>query len=1563
MINPNERIIITNARENNLKDFSLEIPHHKLIAVTGVSGSGKSSLAIDIIANEGRRQYLESIPSFARQFSGKISKPDVGSITGLYPVITIGQRTSGGSTKSTVGTLSEIYDYLRLLFARFGKADSGIKLSRSLFSFNNPLGACPACSGLGLEEKISTGKLIADPSKTLREGALVPTLPNGYIMYSQVTIDVLNTVCQEHGFNVDIPWNQLTDEQQDIILNGSDRIKVLYGKHSLESRLKWTALKAKPREEGYYKGMLPIMEDILRRDRNRNILRFVESVTCSSCEGKRLNNSALSVIYRGKTIDSLTNFELTELLIFFEGFNSKDEAEIKITGQICKQLSHLCNLGVGHLQLSRGAGTLTRGEIQRIRLVNQLSAQLSNVLYVFDEPSIGLHPRDNKYMIALMRELVNNRNTVIIIEHDLETIRNADWVIEVGPQAGIKGGELLFNGPFRDFINPEKDIEFTATQRVLLKEDEPVQYKTSTENHLVQNCSVNNLKGFDVNFKIGALNVITGVSGAGKASLVSGCLLPTLKNVIRVDQSPIGRTPRSNPATYTGLADHIRDLFASLPLSKELGFGKGRFSFNNKGGRCEECEGGGKIQIGMHYMGNIDVTCDKCNGNRFNDETLKVEYRNHSISGVYDLSINQAAVLFEKEPKILKYLTTLMSLGLGYLKLGQSSTTLSGGEAQRIKLATSLVKKTPANTWFILEEPTTGLHYMDTKLLIKALRELADKGNTIVYIEHQEQLIKASDWIIDLGPGSGKKGGQLLFEGPWNDFINSKDSITSQSILEQGVINFNEPRQSNYLKITNATTNNLKNVSVEFPMNEITVLTGLSGSGKSSIAFDTLYAEAQSRFTENLSTYARSFIKQSNNAKADSFENLTPSIAINRKNLPTSPRSTVGTMMGINEKYRFMFSRVAIKSGVNLTASSFSFNHESGACKHCSGLGYKLTADPMKLVKDWSMSIDEGALDHNATIRYYGNPHSQFVAVLREAAKGNKFSLSKSFNDFSDDELEIIFNGTGDKRWETVWEFRTKTSTGSKVIAAPWKGFCNHIDEEYHRRLHNKNLEEITSMMHEVECERCNGARVSEEALKIKIEGKNIFELSLLSIRDTISWFEATLKSELHFGIVEFIYNSIKPPLESLIELGLGHLNLNRRSSTLSGGEGQRLRLAQQLSGGLTGMTYVLDEPTIGLHQKNIEQLLKIIRKLKEKGNTIVIVEHEKEVIKTADKIIEVGPGSGSEGGTIVAEGNYSEFIKNSKAITPIYLGDYNLPKAIPRNTIDKSFGLRGVSKHNLVNSDFDFIAGGIIALTGISGSGKSTLVHHVLAPTLSNNHPVNCTGFYNNVKFDQIISVDHKSLSGTRSSTLSSYMGLLDILQSIFASCKSAVEAGIKKSAFSYNSKDGKCPLCNGIGEIKISMDFMDDVWNTCDECNGSRYNNNVSKIKLHSYTIGEVLNLTVSETIEFAGQLDKKLTKPLLLILNQLNEIGVGHLRLGQSISSLSGGESQRLKLSKSLLEAISQKNLFLLDEPTSGLHYKDIDALINVFNRLADMGHTILFIEHNPYLISIANQIIEL
>ncbi|MFT5248211.1 MAG: excinuclease ABC subunit A, partial [Gammaproteobacteria bacterium] len=789
-LDAHQKIVIRGARTNNLKDISLDIPHNKFIVATGISGSGKSSLVFDILAKEGQRRYFETLPSFARQFMGKLNRPDVDALEGLSPVIAIGQQTSGMHVRSTVGTMSDVYDLLRLLYSRTGITKEPIKLSRSLFSFNTESGKCPRCNGVGQEEEIDLDRLISHSEKTIREGALAPTLPTGYIMYSQVTIDVLNQVCQAEEFHVDIPWNELTDDQRHVVLYGSQKIKVPFGKHSLESRLKWTGIKAKPREEGYYKGMIPIMTDILRRDRNANILKYVCSVACKECQGTRLSGDALSVEVHGKSIAELASFELNELA---EWARSKkwDTTGARIIERIESQLILLADLGLGHLQINRSAKTLSASEIQRIRVANQISASLSNVLYVFDEPSIGLHREENMRMIHYFQELVKKGNTVIVVEHNLDTIRKAEHIIDIGPKAGFNGGELLFNGSLSWFVKDEKLKGVSATYDAITQSEKVFVAKEMAGIKGVMSlkgCHKNNLKNIDIDFQLGQLNVVSGKSGAGKSSLVKGTLLQAVQKhlgveiddepkleghenidainkLVFIDHSPIGKTPRSNPATYLGLSDHIRDLFAGTDAAIEQSYSKSRFSFNNKGGRCETCQGAGKTQIGMHFLGNVDLLCGTCDGRRFNEETLKVRYKGKSISDVYRMSVKEALVFFEDQRKVSSGLNVLYEIGLGYLTLGQSSTTLSGGEAQRVKIANQLQKKDTGDTLYIIIEPSIGLHHSDVKSLLAMFETIKLHGNTIVCVEQNEQIIQFSDWHIELGPESGKKGGGIVHQG------------------------------------------------------------------------------------------------------------------------------------------------------------------------------------------------------------------------------------------------------------------------------------------------------------------------------------------------------------------------------------------------------------------------------------------------------------------------------------------------------------------------------------------------------------------------------------------------------------------------------------------------------------------------------------------------------------------------------------------------------------------------------------------------------------------------------
>ncbi len=629
---------VRGAIEHNLKAIDVELPRRAITVVSGVSGSGKSSLALDTICREAQRRYLETFSSYARQFLGRMARPAVRSIDGLSPAIAVDQRSTTRNPRSTVGTLTGLNDDLRLLYARLGTPPAGLHVERRLFSFNSPRGACPACQGLGVEDRLDPHLLVADPGKTIRQGALVITTPTGYVIYSQVTIDVLDQVCRAHGFDVDTPWQALTDEQRAVVLNGSDRIRIPYGKHPLASRLRWSGITARPREEGVYKGILPVMEQILARSRNRNILRFVRSLPCEACQGARLRPEALSVLFRGLNIGEVSAWPIEEFGDFLAHLEfTPTEAPVgePVRAEMRARVDLLTRLGLDHLTLGRPSATLSGGEAQRLRLASQVGADLGGVLYVFDEPSIGLHPTEQDRLLDVLVTLRDRGNTVLVVEHDDQTIRRADWLVDVGPGAGDQGGELLYSGPVAGLAD---NADRRSRTRAFLTGEErverPAARRPGTGALRLEQATRHNLDRVDVEFLLGALNVITGVSGAGKSSLVE-VLVERLGStpgdsrvgkIIRVDQSPIGRTPRSNPATYTGLSDVVRDLFAALPESRARGFGKGRFSFNVAGGRCEACQGAGVQQVGMHFLGQVDVVCETCGGRRFNDETLAVEY-------------------------------------------------------------------------------------------------------------------------------------------------------------------------------------------------------------------------------------------------------------------------------------------------------------------------------------------------------------------------------------------------------------------------------------------------------------------------------------------------------------------------------------------------------------------------------------------------------------------------------------------------------------------------------------------------------------------------------------------------------------------------------------------------------------------------------------------------------------------------------------------------------------------------------------------------------------------------
>ncbi|NVO19851.1 MAG: AAA family ATPase [Bacteroidetes bacterium] len=1577
-------ILIENATENNLKNVSLRIPHYQLIVVTGVSGSGKTSLVYDVLYTEGQRLFFENFTG-GRQSSANLSHPKASRIEGLFPVIAIDQNNVVRSPRSTVGTLTELYDLLRLLFARLGKSDiPGLQLHRSLFSFNLPDGYCPICKGLGVQDHIDPELLIADAAKTIREGAFVLTTPNNYIIYSQVTMAVLDQVCRAEGFSVDIPWQDLTPEHKNVVLNGSAKIKVLFGKHPLESRLKWTGITAKPREEDYYKGILPVMEDILRRDRNPNIMRFARSHPCESCGGKRLNKKALSVTLWGMDIAAFSAMSLKELQQFFTELkeNSSESAVLEpVREAILKRTALLMKLGAGHLSLDRESTTLSGGEAQRIRLANQVSGGLRNVLYILDEPSVGLHPSEQRDLLEVLRTMVEAGNTVMLVDHDEQSIREADWIIDMGPGAGIAGGEVLYNGPAETFFRQPQPQ--SLTRRYLLEQKMNLENKTRPENEIffgTQEADKNNLKKISPRFLINAFNVITGISGSGKTSLVDFLLDQILnrkkgserfRKIIHIDASPIGRTPKSNPATYTGMSDHIRDLLASLPESHQRGYKKGQFSFVVKGGRCESCGGAGVQQIGMHFLGNVEVICDVCNGKRFTDETLEIKYKGLSISDILELTIDETHNFFEGLTKITTITGILSELGLGYLKLGQPSTTLSGGEAQRVKLSYELSRTASDQTLYILDEPTTGLHMADEEVLLKALKKLVSKGNTLLCIEHDPAFILLSDWMVDLGPGSAAEGGEIVAEGMVSELINHPASITASELRRYLIRDATNHRTLNSpcsreiqeasISLSGVETNNIKNIDVSFQVNAITAVTGVSGSGKSSLVYGTLFAESQRRFLEGMSSYNRQFTAKAGMPVLRGSSGLIPAISLQKKNPVKNPRSTIATYTGLYDHYRLLFSRLAKSTAgfVRHLSSAFSYNSEEGACPVCKGLGSLRICDADKLIASPWKPLIAGALDGSKTGRFYGDPYGQYVATLLTVGKDKGIDFSAPYNQLDQQAKVIAMEGCGDQVFDVEWKYKRGAHEGVHKLKAAWPGFLKLVEEEYIRKHEDARGEALLELMKTATCEYCQGFRLKPEMLQFTVDGLHIGQVAGLTTDNAFEWFSDSFlqyfDTELDRKAAEVLRESITERLLALQKAGLGYISTDRMVGTLSGGEFQRLQLAGLVKAPLTGVAYILDEPSFGLHSKDIQRISDLIAGLNKHGNTIIMVDHSPLLIEKSEYMLELGPGAGSKGGELIYSGktkDYAAFERNDE------------PQIHRLGNPGKGISIRGAYANNLKDIDLNIPSGTLTAITGVSGSGKTSLLDKVIFESFSSRRAMNCQEIRGFENFSSLIYIEQPAPGTGHTVTVGSRLGISESIARIYTASAESKKRGYKAAHFITGSREGRCPACEGTGFSQVSMDFFSDIISPCERCGGSGFREEVLEVMIDGRNICDTLQLTFDESPGFfethtAGKADKNLKK----ILELIQKTGLGHLSCGRTLKTLSTGELQRLKLVTGLSSRIGNKTLILLDEPTGGLHPKDIKKLLKLFNELIEEGNTLVCVTHEPLLMAAASRTIEL
>ena len=2091
-------IVIRGAREHNLRDVSLTLPRNRLICFTGVSGSGKSSLAFDTLYAEGQRRYVESLSSFARQFLGQMPKPDVDSIEGLSPAISISQKTAGQSPRSTVGTITEIYDYLRVLYARVGVghcpqcgrpitaqtrqqildrigqvpvgtrflvlapmirgqkgeyrdlfedllkqgfvrarvdgavvrltedlrldrqmrhnievvidrlivgggwrgagggarlaeavelalrmgegnlivapeagedvdgsppspqpspkgrgggkraarglAPSDIQLSAhyacthcqlsfeppspQMFSFNSPQGMCPDCSGLGEIFTFDPDKLIPDPSRSFQQGCIA--LVGGWREMGRwrrhIYRGVAETLERKHGLApgtvLETAWEELDPKIREKLLWGADDEHITFTWRSGPSGYKWG---------GKYEGIIPRLLSLYRstksRIQRRGLEKYMRVIGCARCGGQRLNAQARAVTLTTRspqfaegggwgvaggaeetspdtrppspatrppppatrTLPEVCALAVSAAEEFFRDLDL-DATGQQIAAEALKEirgrLQFLKNVGLDYLTLDRTAPTLSGGEMQRIRLAGQIGCGLVGVLYILDEPSVGLHPCDNDRLLETLAQLRDQGNTVIVVEHDEDTMRAADCIVDFGPGPGVRGGKVVATGPVARIIAQKESItgQYLSGKRRI---EIPKTRRPPSERKLVvRGATHNNLKGIDVEIPLGLFVCVTGVSGSGKSSLVDDILVEALRRdlnggignpgahekiegleqldrMIAIDQSPIGRTPRSNPATYIKVFDDIRDLYAQLPESKARGYKPGRFSFNVAGGRCEACEGNGSNRLEMDFLADIWVTCPVCEGHRFSRETLQVRYKGKSIAQVLEMDIQEALAHFENIPSIRHKLQTLHDVGMDYVKLGQPSPTLSGGEAQRIKLARELVKKSTGKTLYLLDEPTTGLHFADIELLLKVLHDFVDAGNTVLVVEHNLEVIKTADWLVDLGPEGGEAGGWIVAAGTPEDLAALAQSepgrvgpegfrVQGSGVSEeanpwsltpgpcslpshtgevlQHVLNGQSPRAATRglssaskpqrsaaaggtksarraelaecIKVRGARQHNLQGIDVDVPRDRMTVCCGPSGSGKSSLAMDTIYAEGQRRYVESLSAYARQFVAQMQKPKLDHIEGLSPAIAIEQKHSGQTPRSTVGTVTEIYDYLRILMARLgqprcpdcnipvgtqsadeiiakimAYPEGTRLylmapleiqvgeryeslweemraagypriridrqthsidnppaidrrrkhavevvidrvtvrgdarsrvagslenalslgrgvlhvarpqddlpepqwpvevhsqhyvcgrcgrsfeplSPHNFSFNSSLGWCPACEGLGVQTGANPAALLRDPKRTLAEGA------VALWPDAQSRiFPMMLAAWAQATGVPSEVPFEQLGSRHRRLVVHGTGDQWFDVLLPLplgegrgeggsRGEGKRARPVFRFQYKGLYPALEEA--SRVSPGFRGKLEHLIDEVECTVCSGSRLRDDAAAVQLTmsdktgaktgtgsepapanaagsrsgevpvpvlsdgatGATIDELCRRPLGRLLEDFRAWKPSDTERKIAGEVVREITNRLQFLVDVGLDYLSLARPAPTLSGGETQRIRLAAQVGSGLCGVLYVLDEPTIGMHPRDNRRLLDALRKLRDLGNTLLLVEHDREVISNADQLLDFGPAAGRNGGEIVARGTPRQVAKANGSVTGPYLSG---AKAIPvptnrrmksqlggtaglsgsgraskgaqaaratglgrkrggrphPNPLPKGEGtvvppgggwleILGARQHNLKNIDVRIPLGTLTVVTGVSGSGKSSLVEDILYNALARKlHRAKVfPGAHDDIRglelVNKVIRVDQQPLGQTPTSNPATFTGVFDLVRSLYAQLPDAKLRGYSPRRFSFNVPGGRCEKCEGNGQRKIEMHFLPDVWVECDACGGRRYEPQTLEVKFHGQSIADVLDMSCGQALQLFENVP-----PIRRILQTLCDVGLDYLTLGQPAPTLSGGEAQRVKLAAELSRPDTGQTLYLLDEPTTGLHFDDLAKLLDVLNRLVDLGNTVVVIEHNLDVIKTADWVIDL
>jgi excinuclease ABC subunit A len=1917
-------IRIRGARQHNLKNLDLDIRTGELTVVTGPSGSGKSSLVFDTLYAEGQRRYVETFSAYARQFLDRMDKPAVDKVEGVPPAIAIDQTNPVRSSRSTVGTMTELNDHLKLLFARAGQlfdrqtalpvrhdtpetifaelkarilafaagppqgegAPSGgsaahavasvgafpsadprlvltfpvelpagtppeqieqwlsasgftkvqaerevasptgprkvldvvadrfrlgnvekaraveaieVALKRgggrlnvyclaeegetelwrfstglhcpdsdlryadpipSAFSFNSAVGACEACRGFGRVIGVDYGLVIPDDKRTLRAGAIKPFQTPAWAECQ----DDLMRHAETAGIPRDTPWNKLTPDQQHWVIHGVPDYKD--GQWSK----RWYGVKR----------FFAYLETKAYKMHIRVLLSKYRSYTpCETCGGARLKTESLlwrigskagadavlepaarflpaGVGWSRAQLEALPGLCLHDLMLlpierlrrFFDGMDlsvAGDGAQAQalklLHEEITTRLRYLCDVGIGYLTLDRQSRTLSGGEVQRINLTTALGTSLVNTLFVLDEPSIGLHPRDMDRITQAMLRLRDAGNTLVVVEHDPAVMLAADRVIDMGPGPGERGGQIVFDGTPEAlrgadtltgaYLGARKQVGMGLRRMVT----------DNTPRLILEGAREHNLRDLTVDFPLQRLVTVTGVSGSGKSSLIQDVLAPALlrhfakatetpgahdrllgadhlADVVFVDQSPIGKTARSNPVSYVGAWDAVREIFATAPLARQRGYTASKFSFNSGDGRCPTCGGSGFEHVEMQFLSDVYLRCPDCDGKRYRPEILEITIERQALGAVrprvlnvaevLDLTVSEAAALFAQDRDVIRALQPIVDVGLEYVKLGQPVPTLSGGEAQRLKLAgflaeaakTASASRQPTarkGTLFLFDEPTTGLHFDDIAKLMRALRKLLEAGHSLIVIEHNLDVIRASDWLIDLGPEGGDGGGHLVAEGTPDDLRQHPASHTGAALraydaaMGAGLRTVQEPsvllkekqektisrwaEAKNAIEIVHAREHNLKNLSVEIPRGRFSVITGVSGSGKSTLAFDILFNEGQRRYLESLNAYARSIVQPAGRPEVDAVYGIPPTVAIEQRLSRGGRKSTVGTTTEVWHFLRLLYVKLGTQHCIHDGAAVSPQSADRIAAQLMTqfrgqhiGLLAPLVMNRKGVyteLADWArprgythlrvdghflpttgfpridrfkehtielpvLSLDvtpaneallrDGlarALEHGKGVVHVLSHLDGLREAMAAGAPTAGIGQLLAFSTLRACPVCATSYAELDPR---LFSYNSKhgwcpdcVGTGVKLTKEQRKALDDSVQADDAKGREQTFAEPEVDDVADTACPTCQGTRLNATARAVRFAGVGIADIARLSVSDIRAWVAKLMLAGREADIARDLIPEIAGRLAFLEQVGLGYLTLDRGAPTLSGGEAQRIRLAAQLGSNLQGVCYVLDEPTIGLHARDNQILLAALKTLSDKGNTLVVVEHDEDTIRRADHVIDIGPSAGKRGGRLVAQGSVADLAAAEDSQTGRYLLHAMKHPLQPRRAVHsgdiKSIAADGHSAlgtaqkdaknaenpwlrvlgadlHNLQGVDVAVPLRRLVAVTGVSGSGKSTLARDVLlanvaawvgqratkagrdamdagqAPSL-----VGCAGLQGFESLDRVLEVDQTPIGKTPRSCPATYIGFWDTVRKLFAETLEAKARGYGPGRFSFNTGEGRCPSCEGQGVRTIEMSFLPDVKVPCEVCHGARFNPETLAVTWRGKSIGDVLQMEVDEAVDFFASMPA-ISHPLQL----LKDVGLGYLTLGQPSPTLSGGEAQRIKLVTELSKVRDEvgkrgqkapHTLYVLDEPTVGLHMADVDKLIRVLHRLVDGGHSVVVIEHDLDVIAEADWIIDL